>query len=187
MSSRKITILKVQEPTRSIASLSRISEEELPRYRNALPKGFREEVDCDEDTVLFLHPDFSPLNFEKMREPILLPTNEMIPIVAIDLQNRILMQAFGNEESQRLTLETDYAHYFSRSRNRLWKKGDTSGHTQKILRILSPPDRSFLVYQVEQKIAACHEGYYSCFFRERTTGGEWNLLPIPRNFLPEKG
>lgn len=111
----------------------------------------------------------------------------MIPIVAIDLQNRILMQAFGNEESQRLTLETDYAYYFSRSRNRLWKKGDTSGHTQKILRILSPPDRSFLVYQVEQKIAACHEGYYSCFFRERTTGGEWNLLPIPRNFLPEKG
>ncbi|MBE8362771.1 phosphoribosyl-AMP cyclohydrolase [Leptospira borgpetersenii] len=186
MSSRKITILKVQESTRSIASLSQISEEELPRYRNGLPKGFREEVDCDKDTILFLHPDFPPLNFEKIRELLILPTNEMIPIVAIDAQNQILMQAFGNEESQRLTLQTGYAHYFSRSRNRLWKKGDTSGHTQKILQILSPLNRSFLVYQVEQKIAACHEGYYSCFFRERMPGGEWNLLPVSRNFLPEK-
>ncbi|EMJ66734.1 MULTISPECIES: phosphoribosyl-AMP cyclohydrolase [Leptospira] len=186
MSSRKITILEVQEPTRLIASLSRILEEELPRYRNGLPKGFREEVDCDEDTVLFVHPDFPPLNFEKIRELLVFPTNEMIPIVAIDAQNQILMQAFGNEESQRLTLQTGYAHYFSRSRNRLWKKGDTSGHTQKILQILSPLNRSFLVYQVEQKIAACHEGYYSCFFRERMPGGEWNLLPISRNFLPEK-
>ncbi|EMY76968.1 phosphoribosyl-AMP cyclohydrolase [Leptospira weilii serovar Ranarum str. ICFT] len=186
MSSRKITILEVQEPTRSISSLTRISEEELPRYRNGLPPGFREEVDCDEDTVLFLHPDFSPLMFEKMRELLILPKNDMIPIVAIDPQGQILMQAFGNEESQGLTLKTGYAHYFSRSRNRLWKKGDTSGHTQKILQILSPPDRSFLVYQVEQEVAACHEGYYSCFFRERIAGVTWKPLPIPRNFLPEK-
>ncbi|TGL73791.1 phosphoribosyl-AMP cyclohydrolase [Leptospira yasudae] len=186
MSSRKITILQVQEPTRSISSLTRIAEEELPHYRNSLPQGYREEVDCDEDTVLFLHTNFSPLSFETVREPLLLPKNEMIPVVAIDPQGKILMQAFGNEESQTLTIETGYAHYFSRSRNQLWKKGDTSGHTQKILRILTPSDRSFLVYQVEQEVAACHEGYYSCFFRERTPNGEWKPLPVPRNFLPEK-
>ncbi|EMY23290.1 phosphoribosyl-AMP cyclohydrolase [Leptospira interrogans serovar Australis str. 200703203] len=110
----------------------------------------------------------------------------MVPVVAIDLQGQILMQAFGNEESQTLSLKTGYAHYFSRSRNQLWKKGDTSGHTQKILQILSPTDRSFLVYQVEQEVAACHEGYYSCFFRERIEGVTWKLLPVPRNFLPEK-
>ncbi|MGJ4754042.1 phosphoribosyl-AMP cyclohydrolase [Leptospira kmetyi] len=186
MSSRKITILQIQEPSRSISSLTRIPEEELSGYRNRLPQGSKEEVDCDEDTVLFVHPGFKPLNFEKTRELLELPENEMIPVVAVDAQGQILMQAFGNKESQRLTLETGFAHYFSRSRNQLWKKGDTSGHTQKILGILTPPDRSFLVYQVEQEVAACHEGYYSCFFRERTSGGEWKPLPVPRNFLPEK-
>ncbi|MCG6162273.1 phosphoribosyl-AMP cyclohydrolase, partial [Leptospira bandrabouensis] len=62
MSSRKITVLQVQEPTRSISFLPRIPEEELPHYRNSLQPGFREEVDCDEDTVLFLHTNFSPLS-----------------------------------------------------------------------------------------------------------------------------
>ncbi|TGK13215.1 phosphoribosyl-AMP cyclohydrolase [Leptospira stimsonii] len=186
MSSRKITILKVKSPERTISSLARFSEEELDPYRKTLPSGTREEVDCDEDTILFLHSSFDPLEFLKTKEILHLPKEEMIPVVAIDPNGEILMQAFGNEESQRLTLETGFAHYFSRSRNQLWKKGDTSGHTQKILQILSPMDGSFLVYQVEQKVAACHEGYYSCFFRERMPGGEWNPLPVPRNFLPEK-
>ncbi|EMS84695.1 phosphoribosyl-AMP cyclohydrolase [Leptospira noguchii] len=186
MSSRKITILKIQEPTKSISSLVRIMEEELPQYRKTLPKGFREEVDCDEDTVLFLHTDFVPLDFQKTTEQISSGINDLVPVVAIDLQGQILMQAFGNEESQTLSLRTGYAHYFSRSRNQLWKKGDTSGHTQKIFQILSPRDRSFLVYQVEQEVAACHEGYYSCFFRERIEGSTWKQLPVPRNFLPEK-
>lgn len=186
MSFREITILKIQEPTKSIASLIRMMEEELPQYRKTLPKGFREEVDCDEDTILFLHADFLPLDFQKTTELISTRKNGLVPVVAIDLQGQILMQAFGNEESQTLSLKTGYAHYFSRSRNQLWKKGDTSGHTQKILQILSPTDRSFLVYQVEQEVAACHEGYYSCFFRERIEGVTWKLLPVPRNFLPEK-
>lgn len=71
MSYREITILKIQEPTRSIASLTRIMEEELSQYRKTLPKGFREEVDCDEDTVLFLHVDFLPLDFQKTTELLL--------------------------------------------------------------------------------------------------------------------
>ncbi|PJZ53814.1 phosphoribosyl-AMP cyclohydrolase [Leptospira adleri] len=186
MSSRKVTVLQVQVPKRTISSLIRFTEEDLEDYRKTLPSGTREEVDCDEDTILFLHSSFEPLDLQKTEEILQPPKGEMIPVVAVDPNGEILMQAFGNEESQRLTSETGYAHYFSRSRNQLWKKGDTSGHTQKILQILAPKDRSFLVYQVEQKVAACHEGYYSCFFRERMPGGEWNLLPVPRNFLPEK-
>ncbi|XDD50709.1 phosphoribosyl-AMP cyclohydrolase [Leptospira sp. WS92.C1] len=185
MSSRKITVIRAQSPGREISSLTRILEEDLPELRKHLPEGVHEEVDCDEDTVLFLHSSFFPLDFFKMRDLLPLQETELIPVVAIDPEGQILMQAFGNEESQRLSLETGFAHYFSRSRNQLWKKGDTSGHTQKILRILSPEDCSFLVYQVKQEVAACHEGYYSCFFRERMPGGEWQVLPIPRNFLPE--
>ncbi|TGK33765.1 phosphoribosyl-AMP cyclohydrolase [Leptospira gomenensis] len=186
MNVRKLTILQLRDSDRAISSLTRIFETELTRYRIALPRGFREEVDCDEDTILFLHTTFAPLEMAEVRE--LLPPSEdgMIPVVTIDENGQILMQAFGNSESQRLSLETGFAHYYSRSRDQLWKKGETSGHTQKILRILAPFDRRFLVYQVVQEVAACHEGYYSCFFRERIPGGTWKQLPIPRNFLPEK-
>ncbi|MDV6237776.1 phosphoribosyl-AMP cyclohydrolase [Leptospira ellisii] len=186
MNVRKLTILQIRSSDRAISSLARVFETDLPRYRTALPIGFTEEVDCDEDTILFLHSAFAPLEMEEVRELLPLTEEGMIPVVTIDEKGQILMQAFGNGESQRLSLETGFAHYFSRSRNQLWKKGETSGHTQKILRILAPIDRTFLVYQVVQEVAACHEGYYSCFFRERIPGGTWKRLPIPRNFLPEK-
>jgi phosphoribosyl-AMP cyclohydrolase len=75
------------------------------------------------------------------------------------------MMAYANDEAIRLTQETGLAHYFSRSRKKLWKKGEESGHFQKVVKILTDCDNDCLLYQVEQKGAACHTGYASCFYR----------------------
>ena len=77
----------------------------------------------------------------------------------------ILMMAYANEEAVQLTETTGYAHYFSRSRKKLWKKGEESGHFQKVVKILVDCDEDCLIYEVEQTGAACHTGYRSCFFR----------------------
>lgn len=78
----------------------------------------------------------------------------------------VLMQAYMNAEALRLTAETGYAHYYSRSRKSLWKKGETSGHTQKVISATFDCDRDCLLLQVEQKGAACHTGSRSCFYQE---------------------
>ena len=91
--------------------------------------------------------------------------NPIIPAIAQEAStNEILMLAYVNEEAFNLTLSTDYAHYFSRSRQRLWKKGESSGHTQKIVDVLLDCDADTLVFKIEQKGVACHTGRKSCFF-----------------------
>ena len=90
----------------------------------------------------------------------------LIPVIVQDAVSRdVLMMAYANEEAVRLTQETGFAHYYSRSRKKLWKKGEESGHFQKVLRILADCDEDCLVYEVEQTGAACHLGYRTCFFR----------------------
>jgi len=92
--------------------------------------------------------------------------NGLIPVIVQDAQSReVLMMAYANDEAVRLTGETGFAHYFSRSRKKLWKKGEESGHFQKVLRILADCDEDCLIYEVEQTGAACHTGYRTCFFR----------------------
>jgi phosphoribosyl-AMP cyclohydrolase len=93
-------------------------------------------------------------------------TNGLIPVIVQDAKTKqVLMSAYANEEAVSLTLSTGYAHYFSRSRNKLWKKGEESGHLQKVVNVLIDCDADCLLYLVEQKGCACHEGYVSCFFR----------------------
>ncbi len=90
----------------------------------------------------------------------------LIPVIVQDAATKdVLMMAYANDEAVRLTKETGYAHYYSRSRKKLWKKGEESGHFQKVLRILTDCDEDCLVYEVEQTGAACHTGYRTCFFR----------------------
>ena len=91
----------------------------------------------------------------------------LITAVAVDaITGTVLMVAFMNEESLRLTLSLGEAVYFSRSRQRLWHKGEESGHVQKIVEILTDCDQDALVLRVDQKgPGACHTGYRSCFFR----------------------
>jgi len=93
-------------------------------------------------------------------------TDGLIPVIVQDARTRdVLMMAFANEEAVRLTQETGFAHYYSRSRKKLWKKGEESGHFQKVVQIYADCDEDCLIYAVEQTGAACHLGYTSCFHR----------------------
>jgi len=92
--------------------------------------------------------------------------DNLIPVIVQDATSRdVLMMAYANDEAVRLTGETGFAHYYSRSRKKLWKKGEESGHFQKVLRILTDCDEDCLIYEVEQTGAACHTGYRTCFYR----------------------
>ena len=89
------------------------------------------------------------------------------PITAIVQQagtNEVLMLAYMNRESLASTLETGYTCFFSRSRGRLWKKGETSGHVQRVLSVVADCDFDTLLVTVEQTGPACHTGNHTCFF-----------------------
>ena len=89
----------------------------------------------------------------------------LIPAIAQDFEtNQVLMLAYMNEEAYNLTLKTGYAHYYSRSRQRLWKKGESSNHTQEIKDILLDCDADTIVLKIKQNGVACHTGTKSCFF-----------------------
>jgi phosphoribosyl-AMP cyclohydrolase len=77
----------------------------------------------------------------------------------------VLMCAYMNSEAVKKTLETGIAHYWSRSRGKLWRKGESSGHIQKVREILVDCDADALLLKVEQIGGACHTGYRSCFYR----------------------
>lgn len=96
----------------------------------------------------------------------------LIPAMAIDAATREpLMLAYMNAESLKLTLESGEAVYWSRSRSEIWHKGKTSGHTQKIVEILTDCDQDALILVVEQIGAgACHTGRNSCFYRKIIPG-----------------
>ena len=79
---------------------------------------------------------------------------------------QVLMVAYMNEEAYEMTLKTKLMTYFSRSRNELWIKGDTSGHYQYVKELIADCDKDTLLAEVEQVGAACHTGSYSCFFNE---------------------
>ena len=91
----------------------------------------------------------------------------LLPAIAQDHEtNEILMMAYINQESWQKTLETGKVHYWSRSRGKLWLKGESSNHVQLVKEILVDCDEDTVVFKVEQLGgAACHKGYRSCFFR----------------------
>jgi phosphoribosyl-ATP pyrophosphohydrolase/phosphoribosyl-AMP cyclohydrolase len=91
--------------------------------------------------------------------------NPLIPAIAQDAStNEVLMLAYMNKEALELTLSTGYAHYFSRSKQRIWKKGESSGHTQEIVDVLLDCDSDTVVLKINQNGVACHTGRRSCFF-----------------------
>ncbi len=93
-------------------------------------------------------------------------SNDLIPVVTVDARTReVLMVAYASREALELTRKTGFAHYYSRSRKQIWKKGEESGHLQRVLRILVDCDEDTLLYEVEQKGVACHTGHRSCFYR----------------------
>jgi len=97
----------------------------------------------------------------------------LIVVIVQDWQtNEVLMCGFANKEAIIKTLTTGYAHYYSRSRQTLWKKGESSGHLQEIKAILIDCDNDTILYKIHQKVAACHKGYNSCFYRRLNDSGE---------------
>ena len=92
---------------------------------------------------------------------------ELMPVVVQDVKNNnVLMLAYMNDESLELTKKTGFMHYWSRSRNAIWKKGETSGNFQKCIELLSDCDNDAMLARVEQTGVACHTGTYSCFYKD---------------------
>lgn len=108
----------------------------------------------------------------------------LVVAVVQDLDGKVLMVAYMNEEALKKTLQTGKMHYYSRSRKKLWFKGESSGHYQKVKEFYIDCDNDALLFKVEQNGAACHLGYYSCFFR-KFDGNEFKIF-MERIFDPEK-
>lgn len=101
--------------------------------------------------------------------------DSLVSAVVQDLATgQVLMLAHMNRAAWEQTLATGQAVYYSRSRGRLWKKGETSGHVQRVVEIYVDCDADAVLLKVEQTGAACHEGYPSCFFR-RYDNGRWTV------------
>ena len=123
--------------------------------------------------------------------------NGVIPCITQHAESReILMFAFMNEEALRLTIETRLAHYWSRSRQKLWKKGETSGMTQQVKRMLIDDDQDCVIIEVTLTTpdaggeeASCHVGYRSCFYREVSGSGseqpELRFIESKKAFDPD--
>ena len=106
----------------------------------------------------------------------------LIAVIAQDAgTGEVLMVAYMNRQALDLTLETGYATYFSRSRQKLWKKGEQSGHLQKVEQILVDCDQDCLILKVSVDAGQCHVGYRSCFYRGVKTDGRRQL-----EFVSEK-
>ena len=101
--------------------------------------------------------------------------NGLIPVITIDDEdNQVLMHGYMNEEALKKSIKTKMSHYWSRSRKKIWKKGETSGFFQNIIKIQIDDDQDCIILFVKLsgKKASCHVGYKSCFYRELEKEGE---------------
>lgn len=95
----------------------------------------------------------------------------LLPVIVQDSSsNEVLMMAYMNQEALELTISTKFAHYYSRSKQRLWKKGESSNHTQEVQEVLLDCDNDTLLIKVKQNGVACHTGRRSCFFTNLEDG-----------------
>ena len=102
----------------------------------------------------------------------------LIPVIVQDVVNgQVLMMAWANREAIEKTLATGKVHTYSRSRGRLALKGESSGHFQHVKEFLADCDLDVVLFKVDQVVAACHEGYRSCFYRRYDAAGrEWETV-----------
>jgi phosphoribosyl-AMP cyclohydrolase len=105
--------------------------------------------------------------------------NGLIPAIAQDARTgQVLMVAYMNREALDVTIQSGYATYFSRTRQKLWKKGEQSGHRQKVEQILVDCDQDCLILKVVVDAGQCHVGYQSCFYRalKQKSGNELEFI-----------
>ena len=114
--------------------------------------------------------------------------SDLLPVIAQDeATGDVLMLAYMNQEAYDETLKTNHVCYYSRSRNRLWRKGEESGNVQEVKAIYFDCDADTLLIKVNQiGGAACHEGYRSCFFRQVVPGAEQAKIVGERVFDPNQ-
>ena len=120
------------------------------------------------------------LNFEKL--------GGLLPAIVQDWKTgEVLMVGFMDAEAFRLTRETGLMHYFSRSRQKIWMKGETSGHIQRVKEVYVDCDEDAAVFKVHQVGgAACHTGFNSCFYRRLADDGSLEITKKKRIFDPDK-
>ncbi|MDD3505649.1 MAG: bifunctional phosphoribosyl-AMP cyclohydrolase/phosphoribosyl-ATP diphosphatase HisIE [Sulfurimonas sp.] len=109
---------------------------------------------------------------------------ELLPVIVQDVNSsEVLMMAYMNKEALLLSLTTKIAHYFSRSKQRIWKKGESSGHTQEISSFFIDCDSDTLLIKVLQNGVACHTGRRSCFFTELESGKIQSIVEVSSESL----
>jgi phosphoribosyl-AMP cyclohydrolase len=124
---------------------------------------------CADNTGMSADSQLDKLKFD---------ANGLVPVIVQDHANgEVLMMAYMNRDAIEQTIATGKVHTYSRSRGRLALKGETSGHFQLVKEIRTDCDRDVVLLKVEQIVAACHEGYRSCFFRQYDAGaGDWRIV-----------
>ncbi len=123
--------------------------------------------------------------FEKMIAGLKFDDAGLIPAVCVDVETKqVLMVAYMNADSLTETIRSGKTHFWSRSRQKYWMKGESSGHTQEVKAIRTDCDSDTLVIEVVQHGAACHKGYYSCFYRTLNDAGGWEVT-AERVFDPD--
>ena len=114
---------------------------------------------------------------QEMIDGLKFDSDGLIPAVCIDTETKqVLMVAYMNAPSLGDTVKTGKTHFWSRSRQKYWMKGESSGHTQDVKAIYSDCDKDTLVVEVRQTGAACHNGYFSCFYRKLNESCEWDIV-----------
>ena len=112
----------------------------------------------------------------KFLDEIKFDNRGLVPAIIQDYKNgEILMLAYMNRESLQKTLSSGKTHFWSRSRQKLWLKGESSGHIQEVKEMFVDCDMDAVVFKVDQKVAACHTGYRSCFYR-KLEGGDFTVV-----------
>jgi phosphoribosyl-AMP cyclohydrolase len=129
---------------------------------------------------------YSPMQSEDLDVDLEFGDTNLMPAIAQDVDtDDVLMLAYVSPEALAKTQKTGLAHYYSRSRDELWKKGGSSGHVQQVEEIRVDCDGDALLYRIDQEGGACHTGYRSCFYRtiEGETVGEKVFDPDKVSFV----
>lgn len=125
--------------------------------------------------------------FQKIKSLIRFdPVSGLVPVIIQDAgTSKVLTLCYLNDIALRATLETGFIHLFRRSQNKLMKKGETSGHTQVVREFRLDCEGKSLLFLIDQKVAGCHKGYFSCYFEE-VSGDGTKKITDPLVFDPKK-
>ena len=125
-------------------------------------------------------------DFQKIKALVKFNDQALVPAIIQDAKSqKVLTLCYMNDTALRATLETGFVHVFRRSQNKLMKKGETSGHTQALREFRIDCEGKSLLFIIDQKVAGCHKGFFSCYFEKVGNDGSKEVTD-PLVFRPEK-